>query len=109
VTRVVLSEEAEVDALTAFRFYEGRREGLGERFRDHVGIALGRIQASPELSPIIYRALRRRLVERFPYASTVSIRDSCTSSRSCMPSRIRRYGNDAHLAASLANKPLKHL
>jgi hypothetical protein len=55
VTRVVLSEEAEGDALTAFRFYEERREGLGERFRDHVGIAFGRIQASPELSRIIYR------------------------------------------------------
>jgi plasmid stabilization system protein ParE len=68
VTRVVLSEEAERDALTAFAFYEERREGLGERFRDHVGIAFGRIQASPELSPIIYRDLRRRLVERFPYA-----------------------------------------
>ena len=68
MTRVVLSEEAEVDALTAFRFYEERREGLGERFRDHVGIAFGRIRVSPELSPIIYRDLRRRLVERFPYA-----------------------------------------
>jgi toxin ParE1/3/4 len=68
VTRVVLSEEAEVDALIAFRFYEERRVGLGERFRYHVGIALARIQASPELSPIIYRDLRQRLVERFPYA-----------------------------------------
>ena len=56
------------DALGAFRFYEDRREGLGERFRDHLDIALGRIQTSPELTPIIYRDLRRKLVERFPYA-----------------------------------------
>lgn len=28
----------------------------------------GRIQTSPEVSPIIYRDLRRKLVERFPYA-----------------------------------------
>jgi hypothetical protein len=55
VTRVVFSAEAEADALGAFRFYEDRREGLGERFRDHVGVALGRIQTSPEVSPIIYR------------------------------------------------------
>jgi toxin ParE1/3/4 len=68
VTRVVFSSEAEADALGAFRFYEDRREGLGERFRDHVGVALGRIQTSPEVSPIIYRDLRRKLVERFPYA-----------------------------------------
>jgi len=68
VTRVVFSSEAETDALAAFRFYEDRREGLGERLRDHLGMALGRIQTSPEMSPIIYRDLRRKLVERFPYA-----------------------------------------
>ena len=55
-------------ALGACRFYEDRREGLGERFRHHLGIALGRIQTSPELCPIIYRDLRRKLVERLPYA-----------------------------------------
>jgi hypothetical protein len=44
----VLREKAEVDALTTFRFYEERRESLGERFRNHIGIAFGRIQASPE-------------------------------------------------------------
>ena len=68
MTRVVFSGDAEADALDAFRFYEERREGLGERFRDHVGLALGRIQTSPELSPVVYRDLRRKLVERFPYA-----------------------------------------
>ncbi len=65
VIRVVLSPEAE--ALTAFRFYEERREGLGERFRDHLGRALTRIQNNPEEAPVIYRTLRRKLVQRFPY------------------------------------------
>jgi hypothetical protein len=27
-----------------------------------------RVQASPEVAPVVYRDLRRRLVERFPYA-----------------------------------------
>ena len=31
MTRLLLSEEAEVDALTAFRFYEERREGLNAK------------------------------------------------------------------------------
>jgi plasmid stabilization system protein ParE len=66
--RVVFSSEAEADALSAFDFYEERSEGLGGRFRDHVGVALSRIQQSPEQSPIVYRNARRRLVERFPYA-----------------------------------------
>jgi hypothetical protein len=62
VTRVVLSEEAEVDALTTFRFYEERRESLGARFRDHIGIAFGRIQSSPELCWL--RLLRQALAYR---------------------------------------------
>ena len=65
--RLVLSPEAEADALSAFRFYEERREGLGERFRDHVGLALTRVQNNPEEAPVIYRDLRRKLVQRFPY------------------------------------------
>lgn len=65
--RVVLSPEAEADALAAFRFYEERREGLGERFRDHLGLALTRVQNNPEEAPVVYRKLRRKLVQRFPY------------------------------------------
>ena len=66
--RVILTDEARAEALKAFAFYEERREGLGERFRDHLGLAISRIQANPELYPVVYRDLRRRLVERFPYA-----------------------------------------
>jgi plasmid stabilization system protein ParE len=67
VIRIVLGDEAQADALDAFRFYEERREGLGERFRDHLDIALSRIQETPELYPIVHRDLRRTLIERFPY------------------------------------------
>ena len=65
--RIAFSEEAQADALEAFRFYEERREGLGERFRDHLDIAISRIQETPELYPVVHRDLRRTLVERFPY------------------------------------------
>lgn len=65
--RVVIGLEAEADALSAFRFYEERREGLGERFRDHLGLALTRAQKNPEEAPVVYRDLRRKLVQRFPY------------------------------------------
>ena len=65
--RIVLSPEAEADALDAFRFYEARRDGLGERFRDHLGLALARLQLNPEEAPVVYRNLRRKLVQRFPF------------------------------------------
>jgi toxin ParE1/3/4 len=68
VIRIVISDEAQADALNAFSFYEERRRGLGERFRDHLDHAIGSVQRSPERYPEVYRDLRRRLVERFPYA-----------------------------------------
>jgi plasmid stabilization system protein ParE len=68
VIRFILATEAEADALDAFAFYESRQDGLGQRFRDHLGVAIARIQAAPERYPVVYKDLRRRLVERFPYA-----------------------------------------
>jgi len=69
VTPVVFSDEARADALEAFAFYQGRKLGLGVRFRDHVDLAINRIREDPERYPIVYAGeLRRRRVERFPYA-----------------------------------------
>ena len=106
--RIVLSDEAQSGALEAFSFYEERVEGLGERFRDHVGAAFARSQASPELYPAVYRDLRRTLVERFPYA-ILSRRYPArpSSSRSCTQGKTLPHGNVAQPAMSLANKLLK--
>ena len=49
MNRIVLAQEAERDALETFHFYEARREGLGERFRDHLGVALGRFRRALRL------------------------------------------------------------
>jgi toxin ParE1/3/4 len=68
VTRIIVGEEARADALDAYRYYEHRRAGVGDRFRAHLDLALSKIQARPERYPVIYRNVRRRLVERFPYA-----------------------------------------
>lgn len=64
----LLSGDARADALEAFAFYERRRQGLGARFREHLDHAIARIQEDPARYPVVYRDLRRRLVERFPYA-----------------------------------------
>lgn len=66
--RVIFTDEARADALEAFAFYEERRAGLGERFREHVDLAISKIQDAPLTYPLVYRDVRRKLVERFPYA-----------------------------------------
>ena len=68
MTLAQLSPEARADALSAYAFYEDRREGLGARFREHLDHAITRICEDPKRYPVVYRELRRRLVERFPYA-----------------------------------------
>jgi plasmid stabilization system protein ParE len=67
VKSLVFRPEARADALEAFDFYERRQSGLGGEFRRHLDFALSRIAEAPERYPFIYRDLRRRLVERFPY------------------------------------------
>lgn len=61
--RVVLSPEAEADALAAFGTTKGVARDLAERFRDHLGRAFARLQDNPEEAPVVYR----KLVQRFPY------------------------------------------
>ena len=66
--RILFTDEARADTLNAFAFYEERRPGLGERFREHVDLAISKIQNAPLTYPLVYRDVRRKLVERFPYA-----------------------------------------
>jgi toxin ParE1/3/4 len=68
VKAALLSDEARADVLETFAFYEARSAGLGVRFREHLDHAIDRIVEDPERYPTVYRGLRRRLVERFPYA-----------------------------------------
>jgi len=68
VIRIIFTDEARADTLNAFAFYEERRPGLGERFREHVDLAISKIQNAPLTYPLVYRDVRRKLVERFPYA-----------------------------------------
>jgi len=67
VSRVILLAEAREDALDAFRWYEEERLGLGGVFRASLNRTIQRIRRSPLASAIVYRDLRRALVDRFPY------------------------------------------
>ena len=67
MSRVILLAEAREDVLEAFRWYEGERYGLGKVFRASLNQTIQRIRRAPLASPIVYRDLRRALVDRFPY------------------------------------------
>src|SRR4051794_24704828 len=65
---LILRPEAEADALESYRWYSEQRPGLGEEFLGEIDRALETIRANPEAPRKLYRAFRRVLTRRFPYA-----------------------------------------
>ena len=53
----------------AYRWYESQRPGLGDEFLDCIDEMLNRVSVMPEAYPVVYRDVRRAVVQRFPYAS----------------------------------------
>jgi toxin ParE1/3/4 len=72
---VVVSPEAKTDLKDVASWYEQQREGLGDEFLECVDEALDRIRQFPQLSPKVFRDLRRRVVRRFPYVVIFRIDD----------------------------------
>jgi toxin ParE1/3/4 len=64
---VVLRPEAEQDLLTAHKWYEGQRVGLGDEFTEQVTAVLERVAEMPEMFAIFWEDVRTCRSRRFPY------------------------------------------
>lgn len=69
--------EALAEYEAAVMFYEGERDGLGDRFAAAVGGALDSVRESPSRWPVLEASVRRRLTRVFPYAVLYSIEADC--------------------------------
>ena len=65
---VVFRRKVGRDLAAGFGYYEGRTEGLGERFLAAVGSVLDAIERYPKMFAHVHGEVRRALVSRFPYA-----------------------------------------
>jgi toxin ParE1/3/4 len=63
----ILRPAAAADVEDAWRWYEARREGLGDEFLKVAQATLESICAHPESAPVVHRDIRRKLLRRFPY------------------------------------------
>jgi plasmid stabilization system protein ParE len=72
---VVFRPQAERELLDAERWYEDRRPGLGNLFRDALDQTLARVSALPLSFPTADADKRRALVPRFPYGLYFSLVD----------------------------------
>ena len=64
---IVFRPEARADVIDAYRWYEGKRAGLGEEFLLVLDAALEQIRRGPESHRVVHRNVRRALTRRFPY------------------------------------------
>jgi toxin ParE1/3/4 len=76
---VRLHQEAEAESQEAARWYDQRKQGMGERFLQALAGALEAIERTPRLFSTVPempagREVRRILVERFPYAVIYEVR-----------------------------------
>ena len=65
---LIIDTEAEADLARARKWYEDRRNGLGNEFIEKFERTLDVIQRMPTVPRIVFRDLRRILLRRFPYA-----------------------------------------
>ena len=65
--RVRFRHEAEADVIEALAWYRERGLELGEEFLRALDSCIATIQRLPESHPVVYRDIRRALMNRFPY------------------------------------------
>jgi len=66
--RVFVERAARTDLKSAYRWYEDREHGLGERFLLSVRSSFLEIGRNPEMFPVRFDSFRRVLMGNFPYA-----------------------------------------
>ena len=65
--KLVVKSSAETDVLDGYLDYEGRLNGLGERYLSEIEDALLRIKSNSYLYQEIDPDIRRAVVRKFPY------------------------------------------
>ena len=64
--RLIVDPAAEDDIFDAYRWYEDRRLGLGERFLDSLDDAFQLVADNPIAFPSVIEDVRRTLTRTFP-------------------------------------------
>jgi plasmid stabilization system protein ParE len=87
VKRLVLRPEAEAELAEAVDWYESRGKGLGADLLRSVEAAVEAIQRNPEMYPVIFAAVRRAVLRRFPYSLLFVTSDDEIAILACMHGR----------------------
>jgi hypothetical protein len=61
-------EAADAELTEAVAYYDGRAEGLGDRFLAEIKAATRYIEQYPEIAPVIEDGVRAKVLVKFPYS-----------------------------------------
>jgi len=62
-----IKEEARIEAIEAYNYYENKQEGLGERFFGNIEDTYTFIDENPESYQKVYKLFRAAKIKNFPY------------------------------------------
>jgi plasmid stabilization system protein ParE len=95
--RLVVRDAAEADIAEAALWYEKRAHGLGFDFLRATDVALAEIRRNPRSFPVVHRAVRRALMNRYPYGLFFVVTEDTVIVLACMHARRRplRWGREA--------------
>jgi hypothetical protein len=62
-----IKNEANLEIIEAFLYYEDKRIGLGEEFLEHLDIYFDTIKANPKYFPQKRKPYREAFIKRFPF------------------------------------------
>jgi len=65
--KIIIKPFAEIDATEAAKWYNDKREGLGNEFLLVLDAKMNAILRNPTLFQVVYKNIHRALTDRFPY------------------------------------------
>jgi plasmid stabilization system protein ParE len=75
MSNVRVRPEAELDIFEATIWYENEQADLGTAFLGAVRTSLEHVEKSPRRFPVVFKDIRRALVDRFPFGVFFLIED----------------------------------
>lgn len=70
-----IKDEANIEIIEAYLYYEEKRFGLGEEFLDHLNSYFERIITNPKHFPKKRKPYREAFIKRFPFLIVYEITD----------------------------------
>lgn len=85
--KLVIRQKAKNDIFAVFRWYKAQHPGLEEEWLGAVDAAMARIAQYPFAYPVVYKEVRRMVINRFPYHLFFTVQGKTVRVLNCLHAR----------------------